>query len=1072
MCGTFLVGLCLLAPVRARADACGQIVGEVWTLADSPVRVQCDLDIAELVVDAGVEIVVEGDYAIVVSGVLRVLGTRDADVVIIPSATNTTGWKGFYLEDVADGSEFRWTRIEGAHDSALYLVRSTPLIDHVSFVDNRGGYGGYGGAIRAELAVSNADLEVRHSRFEGNVASRAGGAVYLAGPAGEGEAALVVLESRFIQNTAGSSAARNNTAGGALCVTGSARVLRSTFIANEVRAYTIYARGGRYTRGGAIYAAAGHTEIEASVFLRNASRMWAHAYTPDASRGYGGAVYLGSGDLSLTNSLVAENVLTGGRHPDKRGGGIYVNGGSASLVNSTLARNSYAAVHHSGGAVNIESSIVFFNTGDPQLAGTPTVSYSNVQGGYPGSNIASNPVFDWRYAIVVPSLSIDAGNPDPSFNDLFPPGLGNSTNDQGYTGGPGATFAPFVSAGDDQTVPEGSVAQLDGSGSYDLDGGAFSYAWRQIAGPTVVLSDPLAAQPTFVAPDVAAETILAFQLVLNDSAFDTAPDTVEVIVSHVNGVPQADAGVDQAADERTTVILDGSHSTDPDGDALTYLWTQLGGPSVVLSDVTAAQPTFTAPDVESSTTLVFELTVSDGVDTSEGDRTEVEVAHVNLPPVADAGPSQEVAERHLVTLDGTGSHDPDEDPITYSWRQLSGPSIALSDNSASQPTFEAPEVVVPEIAEFELVVNDGLADSQPDTVEVTIVNENRPPVADANEDQVVVERSEVVLDASRSSDPDGDALSYLWQQSSGPSVALSDATSMRPRFIAPDVAADTGMHFELVVNDGTASSAPDVVAVLITDANRAPVAHAGEDQTVDEGDVVTVDGTASSDPDNETLIFTWWQVSGPSVDLVTAQRGYASFVAPEVPTDTILELELIVSDGTLDSEPDRVAITVRQVNQAPVANAGADQVARESTPVTLDGSASTDADGDVLAFEWTQTAGPSAGLGDPAAASVVFTAPAVPFTTELRFQLVVSDGTALSAPDEVRVVVANDPLTADVDGSSRVDGFDLARLGIAYGSHPGDARWDAGADLTGDGVVDDADLDVISLEFGLSHRGS
>jgi hypothetical protein len=93
---------------------------------------------------------------------------------------------------------------------------------------------------------------------------------------------------------------------------------------------------------------------------------------------------------------------------------------------------------------------------------------------------------------------------------------------------------------------------------------------------------------------------------------------------------------------------------------------------------------------------------------------------VNLPPVADAGANLTVTEGDLVQLDGTGSSDPNHDPLTYSWVQTLGPAVALSDDSAAKPVFTAPDPTESVILEFELVVNDGEFDSPPDSVKVTV----------------------------------------------------------------------------------------------------------------------------------------------------------------------------------------------------------------------------------------------------------------------------------------------------------------------------------------------------------------
>ena len=93
---------------------------------------------------------------------------------------------------------------------------------------------------------------------------------------------------------------------------------------------------------------------------------------------------------------------------------------------------------------------------------------------------------------------------------------------------------------------------------------------------------------------------------------------------------------------------------------------------------------------------------------------------VNNPPVADAGPDQTAIDGSLVTLDGTGSSDPDGDSITYSWTQTSGTNVTLSNATIANPTFVAPSTTEEIMLGFSLVVNDGLLDSLPDSVVITV----------------------------------------------------------------------------------------------------------------------------------------------------------------------------------------------------------------------------------------------------------------------------------------------------------------------------------------------------------------
>jgi subtilisin-like proprotein convertase family protein len=216
------------------------------------------------------------------------------------------------------------------------------------------------------------------------------------------------------------------------------------------------------------------------------------------------------------------------------------------------------------------------------------------------------------------------------------------------------------------------------------------------------------------------------EVLLTVTAFNTETyqATLSIGGGSTNQAPVADAGTNQAVTAGQVVGLDGSGSTDPDGDALEYTWTQTGGPAVALSDVHAVQPEFDAPWVSSNTTLTFSLVVSDGQLESQPDTVNVVVQDVpNQAPVADAGSDQIVVALSAVTLSGLDSFDPDGDPVTFSWTQTAGPSVSLSSPTAVQPTFTAPDVTAQTTLTFSLVVSDGSLESAPDSVNVMV----RPP---------------------------------------------------------------------------------------------------------------------------------------------------------------------------------------------------------------------------------------------------------------------------------------------------------------------------------------------------------
>jgi Flp pilus assembly protein TadG len=192
--------------------------------------------------------------------------------------------------------------------------------------------------------------------------------------------------------------------------------------------------------------------------------------------------------------------------------------------------------------------------------------------------------------------------------------------------------------------------------------------------------------------------------------------------------------------------------------------------------------------------------------------------------------------------------------------------------------------------------------------------------------------------------------------------------------------------------------------VSIIVGNQAPVADAGPDQSVLTNFVVILDGSQSYDPDgNYPLSYHWTQTAGPTVSLLNPETVTPSFVAPSDPT--LISFSLVVTDSFgMSSAADSVNITV--MNQAPIANAGQDQIAGYLSKVTLDGSASTDPDGDFpLTYAWSQTGGPSVQLSNPMSVSPYFITPWQ--TSMLTFSLVVTDAYGLgSAPAFVRVFVS------------------------------------------------------------------
>jgi hypothetical protein len=162
------------------------------------------------------------------------------------------------------------------------------------------------------------------------------------------------------------------------------------------------------------------------------------------------------------------------------------------------------------------------------------------------------------------------------------------------------------------------------------------------------LSNPSVAQPTFRAPgvDPQGET-LTFQLTVTDSAGLVARDSCIVNVVWVNQPPVANAGPDQNVNERVSVSLNGTGSTDPDGGIVAYSWLQTSGSPVTLDNPGSAQPRFVAPAGGSSGSLVFRLTVTDPEGLSGSDQCSVVVSSASSDEVSEAGSGPDLSGQWL-----------------------------------------------------------------------------------------------------------------------------------------------------------------------------------------------------------------------------------------------------------------------------------------------------------------------------------------------------------------------------------------------------------------------------------------
>jgi hypothetical protein len=381
-------------------------------------------------------------------------------------------------------------------------------------------------------------------------------------------------------------------------------------------------------------------------------------------------------------------------------------------------------------------------------------------------------------------------------------------------------------------------------------------------------------------------------------------------------------------------------------------------------------------------------------------------------PYADAGPDQSVALGSSVTLDGGASQPCTGNEEVFTWGFSSVPiGSAVNDEmfadnateTAVQVTF-TPDIVGTYVVT--LSVDDGTSPSSPDMVVIEVTTSDQPPVADCGDPVSALVGDSVTLDGSRSYDPEGVPLRWSWSLSTLPPESSLHANDIyNPGGPSPTVIPDVSGVFvaSLVVGDKSQWSEPSFCTITVTTGDQAPVADAGTGGTMPPCTVheLVMNGFGSYDPEGDTLVYLWSLVNAPASSLASD----ASFSDTSLPNPTFnwdvsgsYTMQLEVFDGELWSVPDLVTYIISDMSGDvfPVANAGADQTITQTgdcsssayvwtcddcpaETVSLDGSASYDADGDEFSYFWYESTG-EISFSTPYSVYTDATTPSIPAT--------------------------------------------------------------------------------------------
>ncbi|UAY51203.1 T9SS type A sorting domain-containing protein [Ferruginibacter albus] len=549
--------------------------------------------------------------------------------------------------------------------------------------------------------------------------------------------------------------------------------------------------------------------------------------------------------------------------------------------------------------------------------------------------------------------------------------------------------APVANTGSDQTIQlPTSTVTLTGSGT-DADGTIASYAWTKLSGGTAAITSASATTTTVTS---LVQGTYQFVLTVTDNQGATGKDTIQVIVKSANVAPVAKAGTDQTIQLPTsTVTLTGS-GTDADGTIASYAWSKLSGGTATITSASAATTTITSL-VQG--TYQFVLTVTDNQGATGKDTIQVIVKSANITPVAKAGTDQTIQlPTSTLTLTGSGT-DADGTIASYAWSKLSGGTATITSASAATTTITS---LVQGTYQFVLTVTDNQGATGKDTIQIIVKAANISPVAKAGTDQTIQLPTSTVTLTGSGTDADGTIASYAWSKLSGSTATITSSSAATTTV--------TGLVqgtylFVLTVTDNNSATGKDTIQIIVNAAavNKAPVANAGTDQTIQLPTATVALTGSGTDTDGTIASYAWTKLSGGTATITSASSATTTITSLVQGT---YQFVLTVTDNNGATGKDTIQIIVKAANISPIAKAGTDQTIQLPTStVTLTGSG-TDADGTIASYAWSKLSGGTATITSSSAATTTITS-LVQGT--YQFVLTVTDNQGATGKDTIQIIV-------------------------------------------------------------------
>lgn len=520
--------------------------------------------------------------------------------------------------------------------------------------------------------------------------------------------------------------------------------------------------------------------------------------------------------------------------------------------------------------------------------------------------------------------------------------------------------SPIVNAGANitLTLPTNTV-DITGTAS-DPDGTINSFLWEKLSGPDATLNGTTTATLSLTN---LVEGSYIFRFTVTDNAGASASDDVTVTVTSINQSPIVSAGSNQLIVLPISSTTLTATASDPDGTIASYLWVLTAGPNTP----TLAGATTNTLSVSGmiAGTYIFRITVTDNDGATASSLVNVVVqSNSNISPIANAGFNATLfLPTNSTNLNGSGS-DADGTIASFQWTQISGVAATLT--NASSPTLTISNLVE-EVYVFRLTVTDNAGATGIDDVTVTVLpaSANQPPVANAGPDIALTLPINSTNLIGSGSDADGPIVSYVWSKLSGPAATLSNLSTP---VLSVQEMVEGVYFFRLTVTDNAGATASDEVQVTVfpPSVNQPPIVTAGNNKIITLPTSTTTLTALASDADGTITSYTWTKQLGPTVTLSGASSSILTLTQL---IEGVYVFRITVEDNSGASSFAEVTITVQAAgtNQPPVVNAGIDKTLFLPTTSTNLNGAASDADGTVVSYLWTKTAGPDATLTNSSA---------------------------------------------------------------------------------------------------------